>query len=120
VAAAQPSARRARGRRLGRRASPKRGGGGGRAGPPSRLGRTRGGGGEGQAAPRGKPAGPRALMGHKERGKKFPFSIFLFSSKLHSKILFTNHSTTNKKIMVRHDATTKENISRVCLHKISS
>jgi hypothetical protein len=70
--------------------------------------------------PGGKPAGPCTLMGHKERGKDFPFSIFLFSSKLHSKILFTNHSTTSKKIMVRHDATTKENISRVCLHKVSS
>jgi hypothetical protein len=59
-------------------------------------------------------------MGHTERGNDFPFSIFLFSSKLHSKILFTNHSTTSKKIMVWHDATTKENISRVYLHKVSS
>jgi hypothetical protein len=61
------------------------------------LGRAGGGGGEGQAVIGGKLAGPRALMGHKERGKYFPFSIFLFSSKLHSKILFTNHSTKIKK-----------------------
>jgi hypothetical protein len=99
-------------------------GGGGRARPSSQPKARRGAswaaepagpcvGGRGAGRAWGKPAGPRALMGHKERGKYFPFSIFLFGSKLHSKILFTNHSTTSKKIMVRYDATTKQNISRV-------
>jgi hypothetical protein len=81
------------------------------AGPPSRPKARRG------ASWAAEPTGPRAGG----RGERIsPFSIFLFSSKLHFKILFTNHSTTSKKIMVRHDATTKDNISRVYLYKVSS
>jgi hypothetical protein len=92
---------------------PARGGAGGGGAPPPR---PRGGGAHGWA----------------ERGEREGFSFFLFSfyfpiihfsflvltSTL--RILFTNHSITRNKIMVRHDATTKENISRVCLHKVSS
>jgi hypothetical protein len=62
----------------------------------------------------------RAQRGRKGEGKGFSLYHFLFSSKLHPKILFANHLNTSKKIMVRHDATTKENISRVYLHKVSS
>jgi hypothetical protein len=48
----------------------------------------------------------------------FPFSYLALNST--PRILFTNHSTTSKKIRARHDATTKENIFRVYLHKVSS
>jgi hypothetical protein len=83
------------GPRLGRRAGPRRGGGGGaswaaRPRPDRRAG---------WAARRG---------GRKGEGKGFSLFHFLFSSKLHPKILFANHSNTSKKIMVRHDATIKE------------
>jgi hypothetical protein len=51
----------------------------------------------------------------------FPFFQFSYLA-LNSipRMLFTNHSTTSKKIMVRHDATTEENISMVYSHKVSS
>jgi hypothetical protein len=112
------------------------GGGGGPPPPPPPGGGAPGGGrgrrGAGGAAP--PPPPPRGGGGHgwAERGEREGFSFFLFSfyfpiihfsflvltSTL--RILFTNHSITRNKIMVRHDATTKENISRVCLHKVSS
>jgi hypothetical protein len=93
--------------------------GGGGGGSNRRAHGARGGRGEG--ASWATELGPRLGRARGGRGERiFPFSIFLFSSKLHFKILFTNHSTTSKKIMVRHDATTKENISMVYLHKVSS
>jgi hypothetical protein len=74
-------------------------------------------GGGGESEKGGALAGPCALLGHKRRGRDFPFSIFLFSSKLHPKVLFTKSLNHKQKNMVRHDATTTP---RVYLHKISS
>jgi hypothetical protein len=70
------------------------------------------GGGVGWAAAQSRPKGGE---------REFPFLFFSYLA-LHStpRMLFTNHSTTSKKIMVWHDATTKENISRVFSHKVSS
>jgi hypothetical protein len=78
-------------------------------------------------------AGPLGRPGHgggagsareptQERGFSiFPFFHFSFLG-LNSipRMLFINHSTTSKKIMIWHDATTEENISRVYSHKVSS
>jgi hypothetical protein len=83
------------------------GGGQAAAGLPSQAGpRT----GEGEKVREGcfgwaaRPAGPQ------EEGEGFSlFSIFLFSSKLHPKILFAKSLNHKQKNMVRHDATTKEN-----------
>jgi hypothetical protein len=57
----------------------------------------------------------------REGGFYFPFFHFSYLA-LNSipRMLFTNHSTTSKKIMVRDDATIEENICRVYSHKVSS
>jgi hypothetical protein len=64
----------------------------------------------------------RATLGSRPRreGGFFLISIFYLAITFNPKILFITHSTTSKKIMIRYDATTEENISRVYSHKVSS
>jgi hypothetical protein len=68
-------------------------------------------------------AGPQgvgwAVLGSRSKRER-GFSILYLAINFNPKILFTTHSTTSKKIMIRHDATTEENISRVHSHKVSS
>jgi hypothetical protein len=68
------------------------------------------------------PAGPWLEADPKRGGREREFPSFLFFSYFSHlalsstpRMLFTNHSTTNKKIMVWHDATTEEIISRFFL-----
>jgi hypothetical protein len=118
-------AARAGARRLGREgrgagrswaAKPAQGGGGGAelgrgatAGPPSRLGRARGGAGWADR----KPAQKRGFPFY------FPFPIF-HNLLLSAFFMETKQILLRKRCVVQHDATTKENISRVYLHEISS
>jgi hypothetical protein len=78
-------------------------------------------GGEGRGHRLGCGWKPAQKGGKRER---IPFLFFSYFSHLvlssTPRMLFTNHSTTSKKIMVWHDATTEENISRVLSHKVSS
>jgi hypothetical protein len=95
-------------------AEPRGGSGAGRArGPVRPCGREPGHRGAGWATAGSRPK--------REGGFYFPFFHFSYLA-LNSipRMLFTNLSTTSKKIMVLHDATTKENISRVYSHKVSS
>jgi hypothetical protein len=102
---------------------------GGELGCASQPAQGRGEGGRPRARPGRGGGGKQAAVGLKGERERFSFSIFfLFTYYPFSylvltstpRILFTNYSTTSKKIMVRHDATTKENISRVYSHKVSS
>jgi hypothetical protein len=89
--------------------------GGGHASLGGRLGRGA------RAEPQGSWLGHG---GEPAQGRGVLFSFFCQFSYLAlnsiPRMLFTNHSTSSKKIMVRHDATTDENISRVYSHKVSS
>jgi hypothetical protein len=91
--------------------------------PPGRGWATRGRGRphQGGRLGHGELAGLRQGAGPREGVSIFPFFHFSYLA-LNSipRMLFTNHSTTSKKIMIRHDATTEENISRVYSHKVSS
>jgi hypothetical protein len=128
-AAAAPTARGWRGARRGEAAGPRGARGrpqlGRRAGPRRGRGSRAGPWGHGWAA---EPAGPRggALAGlpgsrPKKRGFPFYFPFPIFHNLLLSAFFMeTKQILPRKRCVVRHDATTKENISRVYLHEISS
>jgi hypothetical protein len=79
--------------------------------PRTRGGERRRGAGGPRRVPKKARAAPWAekLVGNGGRFWGFSYLAINFNPK----ILFTNHSTTSKKIMIQHDATTEENISRV-------
>jgi hypothetical protein len=102
-------------------------GAGGAAGPPRQVGPHAGGGPRPPSRPkkeRGREiaaAGPQGEEGEGEGKKRFSlFYLFPYNLPLSAFFMETKQILTRKRCVVRHDATTKENISRVYLHLLSS